>query len=76
MLGAILGTIQYKYPNIPMILGVGLYESEYIFIPNDANYEQYEGKTNVRVVKKLLSFVVENTTFIYGDLITAPTFSF
>ena len=75
-LGAVAGNIEYKYPNLALIGGVGVYEQEYIFTPNDKNYENYEGVINVRVVKKLLSFTVEDTTFVYGDLIKAPRFVF
>lgn len=70
------GSIAYKYPNLAMITGVGVYSVDYVFTPSDINYEKFEGSVDVEVVQKRLNFVVENTTFIYGNTITSPRFIF
>ena len=75
--GAVSGTYSYASPS--MVLGnVGEYASiPFVFTPNDTlNYESYTGTLTVTVIKAVATiYVTGNTTFTYGNDITAPVFT-
>ena len=74
---AVSGSFSYVSPSI--VLGtVGTYSGvEFMFTPNDTqNYNIYIGTLSVEVVKTSAAiYVTGNTNFVYGNEITAPSFS-